>query len=76
MDAFHDDVRDLAKVHVVHGFWKSEDASRLNLQVCQTVSPVHSSPVDIVLRPRLRSTLISHFIQHTCRRCLGRITQR
>ncbi|EKD18637.1 uncharacterized protein L3040_002064 [Drepanopeziza brunnea f. sp. 'multigermtubi'] len=32
MEAFHDDVRDRTKVHVVHGFWKSEDASRLNLQ--------------------------------------------
>lgn len=34
MDAFHKDARDLIKVHVVHGFWKSEDTSRLRLIVC------------------------------------------
>lgn len=33
MDAFDSDVRDLVKVHVVHGFWKSEDSSRQNLIV-------------------------------------------
>ena len=33
MDAFDEDVRDLVKVHVIHGFWKQEDASRLNLVV-------------------------------------------
>jgi tyrosyl-DNA phosphodiesterase 1 len=33
MDAFDEDVRDLVKVHVIHGFWKNEDASRLNLKV-------------------------------------------
>ncbi|PMD47553.1 phospholipase D/nuclease [Hyaloscypha variabilis F] len=31
MDAFDEDVRDLVKVHVVHGFWKQEDPGRLNL---------------------------------------------
>lgn len=35
MDAFDEDVRDLVKVHVIHGFWKHEDASRQNLMVCQ-----------------------------------------
>jgi len=33
MDAFDEDVRDLVKVHVIHGFWKKEDQSRLNLIV-------------------------------------------
>lgn len=33
MDAFDSDVRDLIKVHVVHGFWKNEDPGRLNLKV-------------------------------------------
>lgn len=33
MSAFDEDVRHLVKVHVVHGFWKREDPSRLNLQV-------------------------------------------
>ena len=36
MGAFDDDVRDLVKVHVVHGFWKNEDASRLSLKVSFT----------------------------------------
>ncbi len=33
MDAFDQDVRNLVKVHVVHGFWKHEDQSRQNLKV-------------------------------------------
>jgi tyrosyl-DNA phosphodiesterase-1 len=33
MGAFDQDVRHLVKVHVVHGFWKREDPSRLELQV-------------------------------------------
>jgi tyrosyl-DNA phosphodiesterase 1 len=33
MDAFDEDIRDLVKVHVIHGFWKQEDASRRNLMV-------------------------------------------
>jgi tyrosyl-DNA phosphodiesterase 1 len=33
MAAFDEDVRHLVKVHVVHGFWKREDQSRLALQV-------------------------------------------
>ncbi|KAL2158920.1 hypothetical protein VTH06DRAFT_2950 [Thermothelomyces fergusii] len=32
MAAFDPDVRHLVKVHVVHGFWKREDPSRLELQ--------------------------------------------
>jgi len=34
MNAFDTDVRDLVKVHVIHGFWKNEDQSRLRLKVC------------------------------------------
>ena len=33
MDAFDEDVRNLVKVHVIHGFWKQEDTSRQNLKV-------------------------------------------
>jgi tyrosyl-DNA phosphodiesterase-1 len=33
MDAFDPDVKDLVKVHVIHGFWKQEDQSRQSLQV-------------------------------------------
>ncbi|KAF7553847.1 hypothetical protein G7Z17_g3315 [Cylindrodendrum hubeiense] len=32
MDAFDRDVKDLVKVHVVHGFWKHEDANRVSLE--------------------------------------------
>ncbi|KAL1841984.1 hypothetical protein VTJ49DRAFT_6227 [Mycothermus thermophilus] len=32
MAAFDEDVRHLVKVHIVHGFWKREDHSRLALQ--------------------------------------------
>ncbi|KAH6855738.1 tyrosyl-DNA phosphodiesterase I [Chaetomium sp. MPI-CAGE-AT-0009] len=32
MSAFDQDIRHLVKVHVVHGFWKKEDPSRLKLQ--------------------------------------------
>lgn len=34
MDAFDEDIRGLVKLHVVHGFWKQENQSRLNLIVC------------------------------------------
>lgn len=33
MEQFDSDVRDLVKVHVIHGFWKNEDQSRLRLKV-------------------------------------------
>ena len=32
MDAFDSDIRNLVKVHVIHGFWKSEDPLRLKLK--------------------------------------------
>jgi tyrosyl-DNA phosphodiesterase-1 len=36
MDAFDEDVRGMVKVHVVHGFWKNDDQSRLDLKVSKT----------------------------------------
>ena len=36
MDAFDDDVQHLVKVHIVHGFWKREDANRIALEVSIT----------------------------------------
>ena len=33
MQQFDPDVKELVKVHVVHGFWKNEDQSRLSLKV-------------------------------------------
>jgi hypothetical protein len=33
MEAFDNDIRELVKVHVVHGFWKNEDPQRLHLKV-------------------------------------------
>jgi tyrosyl-DNA phosphodiesterase-1 len=33
MSAFDEDVREIVKVHVIHGFWKKEDTSRINLMV-------------------------------------------
>jgi tyrosyl-DNA phosphodiesterase-1 len=32
MGAFDPDIRDLVKVHVVHGFWKQEDGAGLKVQ--------------------------------------------
>lgn len=34
MEAFDHDVRHLVQVHIVHGFWKREDANKLQLLVC------------------------------------------
>jgi tyrosyl-DNA phosphodiesterase-1 len=33
MDAFDEDVKDIVKVNIIHGFWKHDDQSRLNLKV-------------------------------------------
>lgn len=33
MEAFDSDVKDLVKVHVIHGFWKQEDGQRQRLKV-------------------------------------------
>jgi hypothetical protein len=38
MDAFDPDTRHLVKVHVVHGFWKQEDAKRQILMVSDTLA--------------------------------------
>jgi len=51
MDAFDEDVRDLVKVHVIHGFWMEEDASRLNLVVSghlRSISPCLPVTGDLV----------------------------
>lgn len=37
LDAFDKDVRDMVRVHVVHGFWKREDLGRLMLQVSSLI---------------------------------------
>lgn len=42
MGAFDPDVRDLIKVHVIHGFWKREDG--VGLKVC---SVLHSYPITL-----------------------------
>jgi tyrosyl-DNA phosphodiesterase-1 len=34
MEAFDNDVRDLVKVHVIHGFWKQNDNQRERLKAC------------------------------------------
>jgi len=36
MEALDEDVRDMVKVHVIHGFWKEEDQSRRNLIVSRS----------------------------------------
>lgn len=41
MNAFDEDVRHLVKVNVVHGFWKKEDSSRLQIQVNMSKSNSH-----------------------------------
>jgi hypothetical protein len=44
MDAFDHDTRHLVKVHVVHGFWKQEDANRLALTVRLPFMAFHFVP--------------------------------
>ncbi|KAI6785103.1 uncharacterized protein J7T54_006745 [Emericellopsis cladophorae] len=39
MDAFDPDIRHLVNVHVVHGFWKQEDPSRLRLSPSLPLAP-------------------------------------
>lgn len=34
---FDEDIRHLVQVHVIHGFWKKEDSSRLMLQVSTSI---------------------------------------
>jgi tyrosyl-DNA phosphodiesterase-1 len=50
MAAFDQDVRHLVKVHVVHGFWKREDPSRLELQVGNAFSVPVNRPVSSLSR--------------------------
>lgn len=42
MNAFDEDTRGLVKVHVIHGFWKTEDANRIAL----VASPPSSNPME------------------------------
>ncbi len=46
MDAFDEDVRDLVKVHVIHGFWKQEDANRRSLIVSELLDFYTSSKIN------------------------------
>ncbi len=39
MENLDEDVRHLVRVHVVHGFWKSDDPKRIALQVSCTAGP-------------------------------------
>lgn len=43
MAAFDPDTRHLVQVHIVHGFWKQEDANRTALSVSRTVLPHNKS---------------------------------
>ncbi|CAI4211350.1 unnamed protein product [Parascedosporium putredinis] len=48
MDAFDEDVRDLVKLHIVHGNWKREDPSRLRLEAEASKHPnvsLHTAPM-------------------------------
>lgn len=79
---FDRDVRQLVRVHVVHGFWKKEDPSRLMLQVSlnqqqlgQTATPI-TATADTWYRSRRRVTKTLRFTAPSCRRCLEHITPR
>lgn len=78
MEAFDEDVRALVNVHVVHGFWKREDESRLRLQVSRhglasllyLLAYTHSSRH----RSKRARARTSAFTVLSCQRCLARIT--
>lgn len=72
------DVRKLVKVHVIHGFWKKEDPSRLELQVSLDSLYVHQSlaTADTCYRSRQRATRMSRSTAPSCPKCLGRTTPR
>jgi hypothetical protein len=47
---FDDDVRDLVKVKIIHGFWKNDDERRIDLLVC--VLRLHSALTGVwLIRP-------------------------
>lgn len=80
MEAFDEDVRSLVNVHVVHGFWKREDESRLRLQVSQYgLAPLPELPA-YTHSSRHRSKPMragtSAFTVLSCQRCLARITRK
>ncbi len=57
MDAFDEDVRNLVKVHVIHGFWKNEDPSRLHLKVIFLTGDVLGSISDSFIARRKRRSI-------------------
>ncbi|KAJ3522298.1 hypothetical protein NM208_g12919 [Fusarium decemcellulare] len=54
MDAFDPDTRHLVKVHVVHGFWKREDESRIALE--QAASEFDNVQVHVAPMPEMFGT--------------------
>lgn len=70
MSHFDEDTKNLVKVHVVHGFWKREDANRLALQVCprQLLSTKYAEGLSLYRKMRLRTRTLS-YIAPSCRRC-------
>jgi hypothetical protein len=88
MAAFDPDVRGLVQVHVVHGFWKREDPSRLELQVgrpffCSSEQsslalrfPPAATRRLTSARRRHLATRMSLSTMPTCLRCLAPITPR
>lgn len=78
MDSFDQDVRDLVQVHVVHGFWKNEDQSRLSLKVMSIFYsyPTYELYINFEGSHKLRSTQISAYILLSCLRCSAPITRR
>lgn len=53
---FDEDTRHLIQVHIVHGFWKKEDTSRLMLQVSQLIFIVGYDLADSSYRSKLVGT--------------------
>lgn len=84
MEALDEDVRDLVKVHVVHGFWKQEDESRKDIEVSVPDARSDYEHVDhsVLLqtnsdfRYKLRSTKMFPYTQHTCQKCLALTIQK
>lgn len=79
VEAFDGDVRQSVEIHVVHGFWKQEDGSRLVLQVSLLgliLSPGLLTYIPRRDRSKPAPTRMSFFIAPSCPRCLVHITRR
>ena len=81
MAALDEDVRHLVQVHVIHGFWKTEDPNRLELKVrLEVLLPslvCHRMSTERPLRRlRRRDTRMFRSTRRFCQRCLALITQR